>query len=116
MRQQGDSTFIDLLNNVILGIITEDDEKILRSKFISQDDPDYPWDALHLFAENSMVRAHNDKMIDTLSTPMVNIFAIEEYPRGLVQSKILEIRKKKTTQILAAYHISLILELGLEFY
>ncbi|XP_066911767.1 uncharacterized protein [Clytia hemisphaerica] len=97
MRQQGDNTFVNLLNNIRIGIITEEDERILRSKFISQDDPNYPWDALHLFAENSMVKAHNDKMIETLSTPIINIFAIEQYPRGLTESKIQEIRNKKYT-------------------
>ena len=98
MRQQGDTTFIDLLNNIRLGILTEENERLLRSKFVSQDDTDYPWDALHLFAENSLVKAHNDKMIATLATQMINIFAIEEYPRGLTQSKILEIRNKKFSE------------------
>eukprot|EP00111_Clytia_hemisphaerica_P011124 TCONS_00032559-protein len=97
MRLQGDNTFVNLLNNIRIGIITEEDERILRSKFISQDDPNYPWDVLHLFAENSMVKAHNDKMIESLSTPIINIFAIEQYPRGLAESKIHEIRNKKYT-------------------
>ena len=45
MRQQGDTTFVELLNNLRLGIVTEENERILRSKLILQDDPNYPWDA-----------------------------------------------------------------------
>ena len=97
MRQQGENRFINLLNNVRLGTMTEEDERILKSKFISQDDQNYPWDALHLFAENSMVKAHNDTMIDTLLTPMVNTFAIEQYPRGVTESKKQEVRSKNYT-------------------
>ncbi|XP_066911415.1 uncharacterized protein [Clytia hemisphaerica] len=97
MRQQGDNTFVNLLNNIRVGIMTEEDERILKSKLISQADPNYPWDALHLFAENSMVKAHNDIMIETLLTPVIDLFAIEQYPRGLVESKIQEIRNKNYT-------------------
>eukprot|EP00111_Clytia_hemisphaerica_P014066 TCONS_00041399-protein len=97
MRQQGDNTFIDLLNNVRIGRLTEDEEKILQSRFVSPENPDYPWDALHLFAENSLVKIHNERMLNTLSTPLVNIFALEEYPHGLAPSKIREIRDKNYT-------------------
>ena len=46
---------------------------------------------------NSLVKIHNEKILDTLTTPLINIFAIEEYPHGLTQSKINDIRKKNYT-------------------
>ena len=52
MRQKGDDTFIDLLNNVRTASINVQDEKLLTSRFIQNNDVDYATDVLHIFAEN----------------------------------------------------------------
>ena len=57
MRQQGENVnmFVDLLNSVRVAELNDQDELLLKSRFISKDSPDYPIDALHLFAENKPV-------------------------------------------------------------
>jgi len=59
MRQKGDNSFIDLLNNIRIGEIEPEYEQMFKSKIISTSDQNYPWNALHLFAENSAVSRHN---------------------------------------------------------
>ena len=41
MRQMGNQTLITLLNNIRAGNITENDKKILQSKFITESDHNY---------------------------------------------------------------------------
>ena len=55
MRQQGDNRFIDLLNNVRIGCLTEADELLLKSRFVSPESQGYPWNALHIYAERAKV-------------------------------------------------------------
>ena len=57
MRQRGDSDLIDLLNKVRTASLEENDENILKSRFLSQNDDSYPTDALHIFEENKPVKS-----------------------------------------------------------
>ena len=59
MRQKDDQTFIELLNRVRTATQTEDDINIIQSRSISPSDPNYPSDALHIWAENAPVDKHN---------------------------------------------------------
>ena len=59
MRQKNDQTFIELLNRVRTATQTEDDINIIQSRSISPSDPNYPSDALHIWAENAPVDKHN---------------------------------------------------------
>ena len=43
MRQRRDPTFIDLLNNIQQGIVTGEDRRILESRFIAKESPEYPY-------------------------------------------------------------------------
>ena len=52
MRQRDDSPFIDLLNNVRIGELTENDVNILNSRVVNETNDNYPLDALHVYAEN----------------------------------------------------------------
>ena len=52
MGQKGDDAVIDLLNNVRTASINDQCEKLLKSRFIQNNDVDYPTDFLHIFAEN----------------------------------------------------------------
>ena len=67
MRQKGDDTFIDLLNNVRKAFINYQDEKPLKSRFIQNNDVDYPTDVLHIFAENRPADKHNSVMLNEIS-------------------------------------------------
>ena len=63
MRQRGDTTSIDLLNKIRIGYIDDSVESVLKEKFIYRNDPNYPDDVLHIFAENVLVRNYNDAMM-----------------------------------------------------
>ena len=67
MRQEGDDTFIDLLNNVRTASINYQDEKLLKSRFIQNNDVDYPTNVLHIFAENRTADQHNSFMSNEIS-------------------------------------------------
>ena len=97
MRQQGDHQFIDLLNDIRIGTISEEDENLLKSRFISPNNADYPHDALHIFAENSLVKEHNEIKLRMLSNPPVTMLASDQYPAGTTQRTIENIREKKYT-------------------
>ena len=68
IRQQGDNVnvFVNLLNNVRIANLTTEDQDILKSRFISRNNPDYPIAALHLFAENKPALEHNQSMLDQI--------------------------------------------------
>lgn len=85
MRQRGDTVFIDLLNNIRVGEIDVNDENLIKSRFISVNHSDYPWDALHLFAENSAVNRHNLHMLNSLPTENVRIVSIDSLPRTFTE-------------------------------
>ena len=61
MRQRVDQELITLLNNIRTGNITENSEKILKSKFIEKSDHSYCNEAFHIWAENDPVEKHNKK-------------------------------------------------------
>ena len=51
--KQNDKLFIDLLNKVRVGNTDDDDaENLLKARFLSESDENYPKDALHMYAEN----------------------------------------------------------------
>ena len=97
MRQQGDNEFIDLLTNVRTASLSSEDEKLLNSRFISNNSNDYPKNALHIFAENSLVNEHNLIMLASLSNQLICIFAMDDYPAGSTQKTIDSVREKKTS-------------------
>ena len=59
VRQKGDTALVNVLNRARKAVLTEDDENLLKSRIIDKCDVDYPWDALHIFAENSCALKHN---------------------------------------------------------
>ena len=61
MRQRGDQELIRLLNNIRTGNITENDKKILKSRFIEKSDHNYCNEAPHIWAENGPVEKCNNK-------------------------------------------------------
>ena len=65
MRQKDDVDFIHLLNKVRVGNIDNNVENILKARFISKNNPSYPIEALHIFAENRPARVHNQTMLET---------------------------------------------------
>ena len=66
MRQKDDLDFAHLLNRLRLNEMTEEDKKKLQTRIVDRDTDDYPKDALHLFAENTFVNEHNNKILSQM--------------------------------------------------
>ena len=83
MRQRGDQTFIDVLNNVRIGEITEVDEEILKSRFVQKDDPNYPLNAVHIWAENALVNQHNMDMLQNIDDVPYELICDDTLPDNI---------------------------------
>ena len=85
-KRQGVSKWRDTLSRVRIGGMNTDDEKLIESRRVSNDehkDKDFD-DALHLFFDNDSVCRHNEEMIAKLQGEEAkNLKAdIRGYPRG----------------------------------
>ena len=94
MRQRGDQIFIDLLNNIRKGIVTEYDIKILMSRFISKNDPDYPSEAIHIWSENSLVNDHNQQKLSELSGIEHELLAIDKLPDNITEAALNQVYER----------------------
>ena len=88
MRQKDDQSFIQLLNRVRTGTQTEDDIRIIQSRSITTDDPSYPSDALHIWAENTPVDGHNKKKLEELPGSLYILKAKDKYPTNVRKQDI----------------------------
>ncbi|XP_028414140.1 uncharacterized protein LOC114537203 [Dendronephthya gigantea] len=88
MRQRNDKAFIELLNRIRTANQTEDDIKVIQSRSVSPDDPNYPSHALHIWAENSPVNKHNNEKLEQLAGPLFVLKAKDQFPPN-VRNKIL---------------------------
>ena len=61
MRQRGDDTLIDLLNNVQIDRPQPSDLTLLQSKIFSTAGRDFHHETLHIFAKSAFVNAHYQK-------------------------------------------------------
>ena len=55
VARQNDKVFIDFLNKVRAGNDDNDAEKLLKARFISESDENYPKYALHMYAEMNLL-------------------------------------------------------------
>ena len=88
MRQKNDQTFIELLNRVRTASQTEDDIRTIQSRSITPCDPNYPSDALHIWAENSPVDGHNKNKLEELSGSLFTLKAKDQYPTNVKKQDI----------------------------
>lgn len=79
-RQGNGSKWVDTLNRIREGQVTEEDEEVLRSRIIET--PNLDLDSCHVFFTNAEVNSHNDKMLNCLTTELVEIPAIQTLPKG----------------------------------
>ena len=94
MRQRGDQVFIDILNHIRVGIIDENDMAILKQRIINEDHPDYPKDAIHLWAENKPVDDHNRMKLNELPGEEIEVDAKNKYPDNTKPSKMREVETR----------------------
>ena len=83
MHQKDDSVFINLINKVRVGNIDNDVESLLKTRFISKSDPSCHNEPLHIFAENSPAKVHNETMLRNLRSPLISIHAEERCHRKI---------------------------------
>ena len=97
MRQKGDTSFIDLLNQIRVGHIDESSEMMIQSRYIDSEDSNYPRQALHIFAENALVSTHNDSMLNQLASLPIEIETIDIEPSncGFTESDIIAAQNRK---------------------
>ncbi|XP_028405231.1 ATP-dependent DNA helicase PIF1-like [Dendronephthya gigantea] len=88
MRQKDDQSFIQLLNRVRTATQTEDDINIIQSRCITPDDPNYPSDALHIWAENAPVDGHNRNKLEELPGLLYILRAKDQYPPNVRKQDI----------------------------
>ena len=86
MRQRGDQVFIDLLNNIRIGVLTEQDQETLMSRFIEKTDPNYPTEAIHIWAENALVNEHNKRKLQELPGNSYEVLAIDKLPDNITDA------------------------------
>ena len=100
MRQQGQNEMINMLNNIRAGNIDEHTENLIKARFVHKNDPSYPDDAVHIFAENAPVNEHNENMLRRLNDTLVYINAIDEIPTAahLPECDISAARNRKHTE------------------
>ena len=115
MRQKDDVEFAQLLGRVRLGHCTEKDIQILQSREILPDDPEYPDDALHVFAKNCDVDERNENKLNTLAPDVnqrIKIHASDDKTdsTGLVDFSNSQTSQKRSDT--AGLHTVLVLAIG----
>lgn len=55
VKWQDDDMFVNLLNKIRKGEIDQNGEHTIKSRFVDKNEPHYPGDFLHIFAENSQL-------------------------------------------------------------
>ena len=92
--------FINTLNKIWEGEIDEDVELTWKSQFFSKDEPLYPENAVHIFAENKPVEYHNKVQLDNIDSDLVSIQETNEIPRQvkLTESQVEAIKQGKLSE------------------
>ena len=99
MRQKGDTSFIDLVNQIRVGHIDESSEMMIQSRYIDSEDSNYPRQALHIFAENALVSARNNSMLNQLAGLPIEIETRDIVPSncGFTESDIIAAQNHKSS-------------------
>ena len=111
MQQKDDCCFAELLNRLRTGTFCDNDLEILKSRVITSDNPNYPWEVQHIFAENSLVNDHNNMMLERLQTQPVKHVAIDKFPSHVPSSVIDKILSQSYCQT-GGLHKELIVKEG----
>ncbi|XP_028408815.1 LOW QUALITY PROTEIN: ATP-dependent DNA helicase PIF1-like [Dendronephthya gigantea] len=98
MRQRNDQAFIELLNRVRTATQTDNDIKVIQSRSISPDDPNYPSSALHIWAENSPVDDHNKAKLEQLTGPLFVLKAKDQFPPNVKKQIINRVLARKRSE------------------
>ena len=83
-RQRNSSSWKDCLNRLRVGEITESDKQLLEARKV-KNYPDKCFDsAIHLYFTNEEVSQWNTRLLNGLSSPLVQITAVTIFPKGTI--------------------------------
>ena len=91
MRERGDDTLIDLLNNWRITRPQPSDLTLLQSKTLSTVGRDFHHETLHIFAENAFVNVHKQKMLETINDEMCVVPAVDILQNNITSQRIKEV-------------------------
>lgn len=102
MRQRDEVLFIQALNNLAAGKMTEDDIGLMKSREVSGEDS-VPREAIQLFALNKDVDCFNNKALDECPEVENKVLAIDKIV-GKVGDRVREralasIKSKKVSEV-----------------
>ena len=69
-----------MLNKFRVGNIDDDDEKLLKARFIHESDENYPKDALHMYSVNEPTMKWNNAVLNDLPGDLYKIEAADKIP------------------------------------
>ena len=87
-RFREDQPFTHLLNRFRTASQTEADIQCIQLRSLNPIEPNYPKDALHIFAKNAPVDQHNNEHLQCLSTPPQRLKATDQYPPNVNKQDI----------------------------
>ena len=99
MCQKGDTMFIELLDKITVGAVDVSVDYNLKSQFVQQSERQYPYHALHIFAENDPANRYNKFMLSALPDRLISIPAKDEIPKNCNVSDVLKAQKRKQFEI-----------------
>ena len=79
-RQGDEKQWAEALNEFRIGIVTEQNEALLRSRIIGKEILEE--NAMHVFYYNKDVTAQNDKMLERLPGDLISVKALQSLPKG----------------------------------
>ncbi|GBP69404.1 hypothetical protein EVAR_54823_1 [Eumeta japonica] len=78
MRQQGDTTFIDVLNALRVGELTSEHLEVLLGKVSTDTSDEFSIEkALRIYPTNNQVASHNEKVLQTFEDKGTTIYTIK---------------------------------------
>ena len=67
------------MNRIRVGLLGDEEFKILSSRVVTNTDIDYPCTAMHIWAENSLADNHNNYMPGLINEPLITVIANDQY-------------------------------------
>ena len=96
--RQDDEIFVNMLNNIRVSEIDQNVEDVIKLRFIDKNDPCYPGNILHIFAENAPIKRHNDNQLKHIPGQLITIPAKDEVPKNSKTSDIREAQNRKQSE------------------
>ena len=90
--------FVNLVNKIRKDEIDQNVEHIIKSWFIDKNDPHYPGDVLHIFAENAPATRHNNKQLKQIPGELVKIQTKDQLPKNCDISDAKQAQKRKQSE------------------